>query len=93
MKDSVLKVIEVIFGIPIANKIRLAIGNTHRNPLTQLVVSFIDSVKVRWAKGGQTTKAFMVIIPVLNLFLLSGILTFLFVLFMDYCLVRYISRA
>lgn len=89
-----LQIIEIIFGVPFTNKLRIALGNTQRSPFTQMFLSFADVVKKRWINGGSIIRFLMVVVPILNLFyLFSGVFTMFFLLFVDFCLFRYICRA
>lgn len=88
-----LSLIEIIFGVEFANKIRIKIGTTKKNPLTLIAMSFIQNVQTRWTKAGTLGKTVMSCIVLQNIFIFSGILTMFWVLFMDFCLFRYITRA
>lgn len=85
--------IEIIFGDVFANKIRLKVGATHKNPITLIIMSFIQNAKVRWEKAGTFGKMVMTVIALQNFFLFSGLFTMIWVLFFDFCLFRYITRA
>jgi len=83
-------ILEVIFGKVAMNKIRQKIGATKRNPITQMLVQIKDSYMEEFNSREELGRFVLIMIPVMNLFILSGFLPFLITAFVDFCLIRYL---
>ena len=83
-------ILEIIFGKVLVNKLRIKVGNTKRNPFTQLAISFKENYLKEWKVRTEVGQFVLVLIPLLNLFIFSGIFSFIIVLSIDFFFVRYI---
>lgn len=84
------EILKVVLGTVTVNKIKLRIGSTKRNPLTLLAAQFKENYVAEWKTRGDIGKFLLVALPLTNLFLFSGVFSFLIILTMDFFLVRYI---
>lgn len=87
---SMLEILKIVLGTVTVNKIKLKIGNTKRNPFTLIALQFKENYVAEWKARGDIGKFFLVVLPLTNLFLLSGVFSFLVILTLDFFLVRYI---
>lgn len=87
------KILDIIFGTVAVNRIRLRIGSTKRNPLTQLAIQFKENYLEEWKASGEIGKFVLVVLPLTNLFILSGVLSFLIIVTIDFFFFRYIINS
>lgn len=87
------KILDIIFGTVAVNRIRLRIGNTKRNPLTQLAIQFKENYLAEWNTRGEFGKFFLVVLPLTNLFIFSGVFSFLLIITIDFFFFRYIINS
>lgn len=83
-------ILDIVIGKIATNKLRLKLGSTKRNPITQLALQIKDAYIAEWNKVGEIGKFILVVLPLTNLFILSGVFSFLLILTLDFFLVRYL---
>jgi len=87
------ELIEKIFWKVAANKIKLKLGETQRNPFTKKLFAFINNVIKKfdetdnlWIKGA------LIFTPLVNLFIFAGLATFIFVIVIDIFYISYVMK-
>lgn len=83
-------ILDIVIGKVATNKLRLKLGNTKRNPIAQLAIQVKEAYIAEWNKVGEVGKFILVVLPLTNLFLLSGVFSFLLILTLDFFLIRYL---
>ena len=83
----------MVFGTVAVNRIRLRIGNTKRNPITQLLVQFKENYIQEWNEREDLGKFVLIVLPLTNLFLFSGVFSFILILAIDFFFFRYIINS
>lgn len=84
MKD----ILNMLFGVVAMNKISILFGNGKRSGYAQVGKLIVENYAMMFENGGFNMKAYLVIAPIINIFIFGGLFSFLFVVASDLYLLR-----
>ena len=74
------KIIEAIFGVVVANKLRMLVGDTKRNPFVSIGKAFLEGYTIWFKTSDDKVKFYLIIAPFFNLFVFSGFFAFVLIM-------------
>ena len=87
-----MELIEKIFGVVTANKIKMFLSEYKILKYATALKNFLENAFKSFVESSDMWKAVMVFILFSNLFLFSSLISFVIVFVLDFCLLKYIQK-